>query len=45
MGYCGNIPCFRYRVAYPERFHQQCETAYISLFFTLKETEVEMMLG
>lgn len=44
MGYCGDIPCFRYKVAYPEKFAHVYDSAYVSVFFTLKETELSRLL-
>jgi len=45
IGYAGNVPCFRYKVCYPERFTNIFDTAWISVFFTLRETELRTMLG
>merc|ERR1719235_445603 len=45
MGYCGDIPCFRYKVAYPDKWTHMYDTAYISVFFTLKETELRRLLS
>jgi len=45
MGYCGDIPCFRYKVMYPEKWTHMYDTAYISVFFTLKETELRRLLS
>merc|ERR1719262_672887 len=44
MAYDGDIPCFRYKVMYPKKWTQRFpgdiyETAYVSVFYTLKETE------
>lgn len=45
MGYCGDIPCFRYKVMYPEKWTHVYDTAYISVFFTLKEVELRRLLS
>lgn len=45
IGYSGNIPCFRYKVAYPEKWTHIFESCWVSVFFTLKEVELNMLLG
>lgn len=45
IGFSGNIPCFRYKVAYPEKWSHVFESAWVSVFFTLKEVELQMLLG
>merc|ERR1719217_1686074 len=45
IGFSGNIPCFRYKVMYPEKWTHIFESAWISVFFTLKEAELKMLLG
>jgi len=44
ISFSGDIPCFRYKVAYPKQFCHLFEAAYVSIFFTLKETEARLLL-
>jgi len=44
-GYAGNMPCFRYKIAYPEKWTHIYDTAYISVFFTLRDVELRLLVG
>lgn len=45
IGFSGDIPCFRYKVAYPEKWTHIFEFCWVSVFFTLKEAELKMLVG
>jgi len=45
IGFSGDIPCFRYKIMYPAKWTHIFESAWVSVFFTLKETELKMLFG
>jgi len=40
ISFAGSIPCFCFKVAYPQKWSYTDQTSWISVFYTLRETEL-----
>jgi len=43
ISFSGSIPCFCFKVAYPQKWSYTDQTSWITIFYTLKESELRML--